>query len=459
MLQSRFLLIGILLLLLGCEPESSNIPVLSTSAKLEEYGFFDFKVEGVSTANISILKDRLHSVLIRLPPDYKGGNKIKVSFRNWEKILADPSNSERGWKNGSIIYEGNRISIAANRYTGGPDIDLYVISYAPTEILSNDKPYIISLSSPDTLIKLRAKNWGTDWTPYDGDYRVQLIHKTSGIIIGSFADASLPEKEGEPTPVRILISRYMQLEEGVYKVVVFSNGKEVVAPDELIVQDSKPEMSRELGVRFVTDTNRTLTFWGRNFIENNTYELVLRNDFVKERKFTLSRNNSKMLTVVLPQEVLNGNYLDEILINGQPILRDNVLETDNITIVQNDARQTQLISLTDYSQKYTTSQGLVEFKPITKFKRGSELMAITHTPNALSRKDKKLYLKDITSDKEYILNHDYLKEFSPSVYSEYSFFPIPMDVPPGQYEVRVSTVPDGVTTYFSERYHRIIKIE
>lgn len=149
----------------------------------------------------------------------------------------------------------------------------------------------------------------------------------------------------------------------------------------------------------------------------------------------------------------------EIYIDGELSKGTGIFGVDNLLTLQETLNLPRLYSLTDSSQKYLTDGKDLDFsRPITKFKRGQRIKAITLTPPEVTSWDYvKLTLTEVNTRKESLLDNkgDYaggLLFFRP-------LFLIPTDVPPGRYEVKYSLKNSEGKVVTSERYHRIITIE
>ncbi|CAG5068987.1 hypothetical protein DYBT9623_01721 [Dyadobacter sp. CECT 9623] len=328
--------------LINCKESDKPLPL----THMEANGIFEFKVYGVPQENISTLAGG--SIIIKLPADYQGGNKIKVSFKNWEKKLSEPWPVQMGWKNGSINYEGNEFAI--------PPMEVRVIPNKPLEILSNGKPYVFPISGMDLEMKIFVKYWGTKLGTDESDNQVRFSHNTSGKLILSQMKASPPDTENSATPVSITIPRYLEV--GDYTVEFLRGGKAFKLSDVLTIEYGEPLMAQDYWPNIVTDSSRTVSFAGYNFLSNHTYELVLSNDFSESRRLKLSRHGTNILSVNIPENLIDGNYVKEILIDGRPTPLDNLIKAENIVIVQNSFMQPRLMSLTHMSQKYTTPNNL-----------------------------------------------------------------------------------------------------
>ena len=431
----------ILLAILACKEEDIKPSIL------ELYGIYDFKVEGVPSENIEPLGG--HGVMVNLPANYKGGQKLKVSFRHSKKGSIDKAFNEDGWVNGSAIYEGNILNIK--------DMGVVVRPFKDVEILPTGKPYRLPLVGKETRLNFFVRNWGTDLSPADSVWLAQLIQKSTGTVISVTISSSIPAKEGAPTPVSVEIPRDMNV--GEYKVMLFHRNKPLQLPDPLLMEYGPPEAGIDFWPQILLDTARIAGVWGYNLLPDHKYEMILSNDFFKPRRFLLTSKDTRHANVVVPPDVPNGNYVREILMDGKTLPLHNLINSDNLLIVQKEYAQPRLMSLTHISQLYYTDFGLAVFKPLTHFKRGQEILAITATPDARFWVGEKLILKNVDTHKEFILNSDEPNGFFPNIVFSSVYFLIPTECPPGRYAVTFSCSPDGVTTYYSERYHRIITIE
>ncbi|KQS31036.1 hypothetical protein [Dyadobacter sp. Leaf189] len=431
----------ILLVFLGCKEEDVQ------PAVLELYDIYDLEVEGVPRENLKTHPKQ--SFVIYLPPNYKGGQKLKISFRHSKKGKVDRSYNKDGWVNGSIVYEGNLIRIGS--------LQIAVIPYKPVEILPNGKPFRFPLVGKETLLNFYARNWGTDMEPTDIHQKASFINKASGQVTTTSSFSSIPAKEGDPTPVSIKIP--IDMEAGEYKIVVYRRDQPVELPDPLIMEYGPPEAGMDFWPPVLLDTSRFAGIWGYNLLPEHKYEMILSNDFENPRKFLLTSKTSKYANTIIPPGFPTGNYEKRILIDGKELPLHNLINSDNLLIVQKEYAQPRLMSLTHISQLYYTDFGLAVFKPLTHFKRGQEILAITATPDAHHWKGEKLILKNVDTQKEFILKKAESNGFFPNIVFYSVYFLIPAECPPGRYAVTFSCSPDGVTTYHSERYHRIITIE
>ncbi|KQS31035.1 hypothetical protein [Dyadobacter sp. Leaf189] len=442
MQRLRILYWVLLTVLIGCKEEDIRPEIL------EQNGIYDFRLEGVPNENIRPWPG--FGVSVYLPADYKGGNKIKVSFKRSKKGQVEHLTNEEGWVNGSVTYEGNLIRIKP--------VFITVVPYKPAEIIAKGAPYRFKLTGRSQQLNFLTRHWGSDFESFDSSGQVRLIHKISGTVEHTTMKATPPASEGDLTPVSIDIPA--ELAAGEYKVVVYRRGKEKVLPDPLILEIGDIVISDgNHWPHFVTDTNRVLTISGYNFVKEHKYELELNNDFRTAQILKLKVVSPWKLQTTIPDEVAKDNYSAKINIDGKNKPFSNMFKSDNIVVVESDYNQPQLMSLTDLSQRDSTEFGLNVFKPKTTFKKGQNLLAIIFSPNGIFHQGKKLILKDVTTGKVHELYHDHLTGVFSGYLLSHIYFPIPSDFPIGRYEVVHSSVPDGITRRYSERYHRIITIE
>lgn len=432
-----------LFLLWGCKKKEES-PIVFPQTGLNE-----FRVEGVPQANVKI--EESGTIRVQLPADYKGGNRIKVFFRDWKETLAKPQSVQSGWKGNEIVFEGRTVRIE--------DQIIQVVPGKPLEFLPKGMVYEYTPYGSNNYVALPVKNWGSiGKTSPDDSLSFRLIDKKTGqVIYRSEVDIRQPAPDGDTTLVDVKIPMFP--EAGDYQFVLRRRGQDYVGPDLFRVVYGQPTVDTQGGGGglLLDGATSMAEIRGQNLLPGHDYQMVLSNDFGPPQKFVLTPKNPGTLTTQLPASLPEGNYLLEIYIDGKASKVTDTFGIDRIFTLQESPNLPRLLSLTDSSQEYTVNRLNFHFKSITNFKRAQSVLAITFPGNSLSWDFIKLNLTEIDTKKELVL--DNMGKAAGGILYFRPIFEIPLDTPPGRYEAKFSMKSNEGKVVSSARYHRIITIE
>lgn len=442
------LLFPLFILCFGCHEKFSPAPVIDPAA----FVIKEFSIQGVSKDNIKI-SDR--SIVIKLPANYQNASLIKpvIKLNNGFQLQTD--------LNGGLDYEGKDVSITVESKVFGTTFtySIYVVPSEPLIIKSEVSFYDIAIQE-GASVTIPVSNLGTRTTINDSGVVAErpvitLKDKSTGEIntssTGSFSSDSLNK-------TRVKIDFPTTLGAGDYEASVsWGNRKSVISAP---IKIKYGKLALNIFGWYATKDVARFTVQGINIYPENSYEMLIENDFIEPRKIKLTRKNYNEIQAEVPSDLDFGNYKSTILVNGKAYeIVQPVVTSPYANFFYKRSVQQPVISFT--SQPSGFHSGVCSFySPSLKISKSEELIVSVVYPREWGDSNITLRLSNTKTGASFEINN-----LSPTAtvmcsYQTATRFNIPDAMPNGQYSVTatVEHYIDGKATVASEKFGQIVTV-
>lgn len=441
------LLLPLFILCFGCHEKFSPAPVIGPAA----FVIKEFAIQGVSNDNIKI-SDR--SITIKLPANYQNANLIKPIIK-----LNDGFQLQTGL-DGGLDYEGKDVSVTVeSKVFGTFTYSIYVIPSEPLVMKPEVSSYEIAIQEGASIL-IPISNLGTRTTINDSGVVAErpvitLKDKSTGKIntssTGSFFSDSLNK-------TRVRIDFPTTLSAGDYEASVSWGNRKSVNNASIKIKYGKLALNT-YGWYATKDVAR-FTVQGINIYPENSYEMLIENDFIEPRKIKLVRKNYNELQAEVPADLDFGNYKSTILVNGKAYENvQPVVTPPYANFFYKRSIEQPVISFT--SQPSSFHSGVCSFySPSLKISKSEELIVSVGYPREWGDSNIILKLTNTKTGTSFEINNLGPTATVMCSYQTATRFNIPDNMPNGQYSV-IATVEhyiDGNATVASEKFGQIITV-
>ncbi|WP_159468183.1 hypothetical protein [Dyadobacter sp. 3J3] len=445
--MKRLLLFSLIFLCFGCQEKFTPASIIGSASFIIK----EFSIPGVSNDNIEI-SDR--SVIIKLPANYQNGDLIKpnIKLNDGFQLLTNLDNG--------LTFEGTNISITAeSKVFGIFTCNIYVVPSEPL-ILEPESPFYNITIQEYASIAIPVRKLGTINTLSDSGLVAEqpiitLKEKSTGKINTSSTGYIISDSLGKN---RVKINFPVTLEAGNYEATVSWRSRKTVINAPLTVKYGK--LALDTFGWYATKNDPGFIIKGINIYPENSYEMLIENDFTEPRKIKLLRKNYNALQAEIPSDLDFGNYKSTILVNGKAYESLQPIVTPPYTnFFYKRSIEQPVIGF--ISQPSSFHSGVCNYyTPVLLIKRSEELVVNVVYPKEWGNSTIILRLTNTKTGISFDLDN---LEPSSTVMCSFQFvtrFKIPDAMPDGTYSV-TSTVGhkiDGNAIISSEKFGQIITV-
>lgn len=422
---------------------------------IKEIDVISFTVPGVSQEYIKVGTD---VIVINLPENYQGGDFIKPEIR-----------LGKGYKTSSDIvngfsYEGKKISFSLENTTApARSYTICVVPFNSIRLTEPAKNYSVTLG-PEASITLPATFSGTAQMLNDSG---KLVETPTMQITDKITGMNYTGTWGEILNLNGIKEFKIQfpatVTPGEYVANVVWGTKKAVISNQISVKQGALKIRR--GTWNMLADDKYFEVSGYNISKDNKYELIIENDYVKNRRITLNYKDAGTLTGSVPADITTGNYKATYLENAKLVEATDpetsiikYMGEDNF-FIRNYSDQPVLKIITQPSKRsnFQSSQGLsLNYYPsVSNINRNERVLVYREKSGPFEEKND-LTLVSRETGKEFILERtaDIYPLFD-GFMAFYSYV-ISNDIPSGDYAAYMVL---GTKNEKTEKYSQILNIQ
>ena len=451
MKKSLYLILLCAMTLFECKERKTIDP----GGTIEEIDVITFTIPGVSQENIQIGTD---VIVVNLPENYQGGDFIKPEIR-LGKAYTMSSDIVNGFS-----YEGKKVSFTLESTSAqARSYTICVVPFNSIRLTEPAKNYNVTLG-PEASITLPVTFSGTAQMLNDSG---KLVEKPTIQITDKLTGMNYTGIWGETSSLNGVKEFRIQfpatVAPGDYVTSVVWGTKKAVLSNQISVKPGALTIRR--GTWNMLADHKYFEVSGYNISKDKKYELIIENDYLKNRRITLNYKDAGTLTGDLPVDVATGNYKATYLENAKVIAATDpetsivkYMGEDNFFIRSySDQPVLKIITQPSKRSSFQSSPGLfLDYYPsASKINRGERVLVYREKSGPFEDKND-LVLVNRETGNEFILKRtgDIYPLFDG--FMAFHSYLISNDFPSGDYEAYMVL---GTKNEKTEKYSQILTIQ